>query len=110
MHEGGETDVRGTYTVLAISSLLNMLTPELCEGVADFVLRCGVCVGHVWEGVYVVVADNPDPLTRDTLPVLFCPRTKQVVLPCFIADVCPSSHARVATSFPLQRSSFRTLC
>jgi prenyltransferase beta subunit len=41
MHDGGETDVRGTYTVLAIASLLNILTPELTAGVVEFVLRCG---------------------------------------------------------------------
>ena len=29
MHEGGEVDSRGTYTVLAIARLLNMLTPEV---------------------------------------------------------------------------------
>jgi hypothetical protein len=39
MHDGGETDVRGTYTVIAIATLLNMLTPQLSEGVKSFVLR-----------------------------------------------------------------------
>lgn len=29
MHDDGEVDVRGTYTVVAIAALLNMLTPEL---------------------------------------------------------------------------------
>ena len=29
MHEDGEIDVRGTYTVVAVAALLNMLTPEL---------------------------------------------------------------------------------
>lgn len=43
MHDDGEVDVRGTYTVIAIASLLNMLTPELSKGVADFAVRvhCG---------------------------------------------------------------------
>ncbi|CAN0587638.1 unnamed protein product, partial [Ectocarpus sp. 12 AP-2014] len=36
MHDDGEVDARGTYTVIAVASLLNMLTPELSEGVADF--------------------------------------------------------------------------
>lgn len=44
MHDDGEVDVRGTYTVIAIASLLNILTPELSRGVADFavspVLSC----------------------------------------------------------------------
>ncbi|CAN0040253.1 unnamed protein product [Pylaiella littoralis] len=40
MHDDGEVDARGTYTVIAVASLLNMLTPELSEGVADFAVRC----------------------------------------------------------------------
>lgn len=40
MHRDGEIDTRGTYTVISIARILNILTPELCEGVADFVLRC----------------------------------------------------------------------
>ena len=34
-----EIDVRGTYTVISIASLLNMLTPELVQGVAEFLLE-----------------------------------------------------------------------
>eukprot|EP00752_Nemacystus_decipiens_P003891 g3573.t2 len=40
MHDDGEVDARGTYTVIAVASLLNMLTEELTEGVADFAVRC----------------------------------------------------------------------
>jgi protein farnesyltransferase subunit beta len=40
MHEGGEVDSRGTYTVVAVASLLNMLTPELTRGTAEYLLRC----------------------------------------------------------------------
>jgi protein farnesyltransferase subunit beta len=36
----GEVDSRGTYTIIAIARLLNLLTPELTDGVADFLLRC----------------------------------------------------------------------
>ncbi len=36
----GEVDVRGTYTVIAVSSMLNILTPEMVDGVAEYVLRC----------------------------------------------------------------------
>ena len=35
-----EVDVRGTYTLLAVARLLNILTPELCGNSADFVRRC----------------------------------------------------------------------
>lgn len=40
MHHDGEVDVRGTYTVLAISRLLRIDTPELQRGVARYVARC----------------------------------------------------------------------
>jgi len=40
MHEGGEVDSRGTYTVVAVARILNILTPELTNGTADFLLRC----------------------------------------------------------------------
>jgi protein farnesyltransferase subunit beta len=36
----GEVDSRGTYTILAIARLLNILTPELADGVGDFLLAC----------------------------------------------------------------------
>jgi protein farnesyltransferase subunit beta len=35
-----EVDVRGTYTVVSIASLLNILTPELADGVASYIARC----------------------------------------------------------------------
>ncbi len=41
MHDDGEVDVRGTYTVIAIAKLLNILTPELTDGVAQYLLRSG---------------------------------------------------------------------
>ena len=40
LHVDGEVDVRGTYTVIAVAALLGILTPELVEGAADFVLSC----------------------------------------------------------------------
>eukprot|EP00899_Mesostigma_viride_P002321 jgi/Mesvir1/1208/Mv17695-RA.2 len=40
MHEDGEVDVRGCYTALAVAHILNMLTPELTDGVSTFVRRC----------------------------------------------------------------------
>mmetsp|Transcript_34283 Transcript_34283/g.66384 ORF Transcript_34283/g.66384 Transcript_34283/m.66384 type:complete len:471 (+) Transcript_34283:3-1415(+) len=36
---GGEVDTRGTYTSLAVASILNIITPELVDGVAEFVAR-----------------------------------------------------------------------
>ena len=40
MHDDGEIDVRATYTVLAVSSILNIMTPELVEGTAEWVATC----------------------------------------------------------------------
>jgi protein farnesyltransferase subunit beta len=40
MHRDGELDCRGTYCFVAIAKLLNILTPELAEGVAEFLLSC----------------------------------------------------------------------
>ena len=40
MHDDGEVDVRGTYTVVAVASLLNLMTEELREGAAEFTARC----------------------------------------------------------------------
>eukprot|EP01035_Chromulina_nebulosa_P022853 gene22853-29597_t len=40
MHHDGEVDCRGTYTVIAIARICNILTPELTEGVVEFLLRC----------------------------------------------------------------------
>ena len=40
IHMDGEVDSRGTYTILAIARLLNLLTPELIEGVGNFLLSC----------------------------------------------------------------------
>ncbi|KAG4095708.1 terpenoid cyclases/Protein prenyltransferase [Neocallimastix lanati (nom. inval.)] len=40
MNDGGEIDVRGCYCVLATAKLLNILTPELTAGVAEFIASC----------------------------------------------------------------------
>ena len=40
MHEDGESDVRGTYTALAIASHLNLLTDELIANTANYIASC----------------------------------------------------------------------
>jgi len=40
LHVDGEVDVRGTYTVIAVASLMNMLTSQLTIGVAEYVRSC----------------------------------------------------------------------
>ncbi|QLG72414.1 hypothetical protein HG535_0D01220 [Zygotorulaspora mrakii] len=36
----GETDTRGVYCALSVASMLGIMTPELCEGVEDFLISC----------------------------------------------------------------------
>ncbi|CAD6571867.1 MAG: CAAX farnesyltransferase (FTase) subunit beta [Tremellales sp. Tagirdzhanova-0007] len=38
--EGGETDVRGTYCLLVVATLLDLLTPELVHNVDTFISGC----------------------------------------------------------------------
>ncbi|KAG5421356.1 RAM1 [Candida metapsilosis] len=40
MHEFGEHDTRSTYCALVICTLLNRITPELVEGVQDWIISC----------------------------------------------------------------------
>jgi protein farnesyltransferase subunit beta len=40
MHDGGEVDTRGTYTAVAIARILNIMTPELVKGTAEYLLSC----------------------------------------------------------------------
>lgn len=40
MHNDGETDVRSTYCVLVIASLLNIVTDELVENTATWISKC----------------------------------------------------------------------
>ncbi|VVT53067.1 uncharacterized protein SAPINGB_P003387 [Magnusiomyces paraingens] len=40
MHINGECDTRAVYCALSVASLLNILTPELVEGVSGFISRC----------------------------------------------------------------------
>lgn len=40
MHRDGEVDCRGTYTVLAVARICNILTSELTNGVAEYLLSC----------------------------------------------------------------------
>ncbi|KAK9467463.1 terpenoid cyclases/protein prenyltransferase alpha-alpha toroid [Lipomyces arxii] len=47
MNSTGEEDVRAVYCCLASAALLNILTPELVEGVADYVSRCQTYEGGI---------------------------------------------------------------
>jgi len=45
MHDNGEVDMRGTYCAIAAASMLRLITPELTQGVAEYVRSC-----QNWEG------------------------------------------------------------
>ncbi|KAI7822802.1 protein farnesyltransferase subunit beta [Kickxella alabastrina] len=47
MHTDGEVDVRGIYCAMVIASLLNIMTPELTKGSAEFIARCQTCEGGI---------------------------------------------------------------
>ncbi|KAJ2315068.1 CAAX farnesyltransferase (FTase) subunit beta [Coemansia sp. RSA 2611] len=47
MHTDGEVDVRGVYCAMVIASLLNIMTPELIAGSAEFVAQCQTCEGGI---------------------------------------------------------------
>lgn len=38
--KGGEVDVRGTYCLLVVATLLDIITPELVHGTYDFIRSC----------------------------------------------------------------------
>lgn len=40
MHVGGETDTRAVYCLLVVASLLDIITPELIEGTAEWLSKC----------------------------------------------------------------------
>ncbi|KAJ2721386.1 CAAX farnesyltransferase (FTase) subunit beta [Coemansia sp. Benny D115] len=47
MHKDGEVDVRGVYCAMVIASLLNIMTPELVKGSAEFIAQCQTCEGGI---------------------------------------------------------------
>ncbi|KAK3165378.1 hypothetical protein QOZ80_1AG0032420 [Eleusine coracana subsp. coracana] len=47
MHEGGEIDVRASYTAVSVASLVNILDDELAKGVGDYIARCQTYEGGI---------------------------------------------------------------
>jgi len=47
MHVDGEVDVRGAYCAMSVANLTNLITPELTDGVADYVLACQTYEGGI---------------------------------------------------------------
>ncbi|KAJ1975771.1 CAAX farnesyltransferase (FTase) subunit beta [Dimargaris xerosporica] len=46
-HDGGEIDVRGSYCVMVVAALTNLLTEELCENVAEYIVSCQTYEGGI---------------------------------------------------------------
>lgn len=53
MHRNGESDTRSTYCVLVVSSLLNILSPELTQGVEKWLNK-----SQTYEGGFAGVAET----------------------------------------------------
>ncbi|CAD6253091.1 unnamed protein product [Miscanthus lutarioriparius] len=47
MHDGGEIDVRASYTAISVASLVNILDVELAKGVGDFIASCQTYEGGI---------------------------------------------------------------
>ncbi|GMM37325.1 protein farnesyltransferase [Saccharomycopsis crataegensis] len=45
MHKGGEVDTRAVYCALTVASMLNIMTPELIEGTAEWLGKCQTLEG-----------------------------------------------------------------
>lgn len=52
MHEDGEIDIRASYCAVSVASLLNILTEELCEGVARYSATCQTFEGGMGGEMY----------------------------------------------------------
>ncbi|CAI5461577.1 unnamed protein product [Closterium sp. Yama58-4] len=83
LHQGGETDVRGCYTAMAVAHLLCIRTPDLTENVAAYVHSCqtyegGIggepCAeahgGYTFCGLAAVLLAGADPWEHLDLPLL----------------------------------------
>ncbi|KAJ1555295.1 hypothetical protein HK096_004882 [Nowakowskiella sp. JEL0078] len=47
MHKDGESDVRGSYCAISVAKLLNILTPELKQGCAEYIRSCQTYEGGI---------------------------------------------------------------
>ncbi|CAI7929391.1 unnamed protein product, partial [Closterium sp. NIES-54] len=83
LHQGGETDVRGCYTAMAVAHLLCIRTPDLTENVAAYVHRCQTYEGgiggepgaeahggYTFCGLAAVLLAGADPWEHLNLPLL----------------------------------------
>ncbi|VDP08311.1 unnamed protein product [Soboliphyme baturini] len=52
MHEGGEVDIRGAYCAAAVAKMTNIMTPELFDKTAEWIISC-----QTYEGGFSAVPD-----------------------------------------------------
>ncbi|CAI6000663.1 unnamed protein product [Closterium sp. NIES-64] len=83
LHQGGETDVRGCYTAMAVAHLLCIRPPDLTENVAAYVYRCQTYEGgiggepgaeahggYTFCGLAAMLLAGADPWEHLNLPLL----------------------------------------
>jgi protein farnesyltransferase subunit beta len=65
MHENGEDDLRSVYIVMVTATVLNIVTSELIDGVADYIASCQTYEGGFGanpfaeaHGGYLIFYDN----------------------------------------------------
>jgi len=63
MHQDGENDVRGAYCAVSIATLCNIVTPELFEGTADWIVSVNPATLHTIR--------LPFPRSKRLLPFSF---------------------------------------
>lgn len=59
MQADGESDLRSSYCALVIATLLNFLTPELVQGVSDYVLSCQTYEGGLASRSQLLSSSSP---------------------------------------------------
>ncbi|EIW65846.1 hypothetical protein TREMEDRAFT_74941 [Tremella mesenterica DSM 1558] len=63
--EGGEVDVRGTYCLLVVACLLDLLTPELLHNVDRFISACQTYEGGFSCSAYPFSSTSPSSNSMD---------------------------------------------
>ncbi|KAI9566626.1 terpenoid cyclases/protein prenyltransferase alpha-alpha toroid [Boletus coccyginus] len=107
-HEA-EIDVRGTYCLLVVAHLLDLLTPELLEGTPAFIASCQTYEGgfsSASQPYYGVDADGGRTLLDDVRPSLgeahggytFCALASWIMLQPYLDQSQPRSTTTTTTT------------
>ncbi|GAA5926198.1 protein farnesyltransferase subunit beta [Sporobolomyces koalae] len=99
MHEGGEVDVRGCYCALSVAALLNLLTPELVEGTADFLASCQTYEGGLASAAHAFPgrSGTSAPLGEAHGGYAFCAAASWSMLRPFSDPTSPCFSPRTST-------------